>query len=158
MDAFVEIKPKQKEPAKEKDPPTSHSATGKKRHSCNECDKSFERFHDMIRHKNSVHERIRKYQCQMCGKRFTLPTYLQRHLLTHIRAKAQQSTRLDFDSSTTNSSMAIANGSTSTAQSEPNSNTMNEVIIDVIEYDYVSIEEKICFFKLKVYIWCYLLS
>lgn len=54
-----------------------------KRYACNQCDMSFSRLQSVVRHKKTVHQRIRSHACTQCDKRFSTNRYLKLHLLAH---------------------------------------------------------------------------
>ena len=51
-----------------------------KRHSCDECDKTFSKNKSLKRHKNVVHQGIRKFKCEKCGKTFSQISNLSIHV------------------------------------------------------------------------------
>ena len=58
-----------------------------KTHICDECGKAFPRAHCLKKHRETVHMKIRKYQCPQCIKCYAYSSDLYRHLRTHVDAK-----------------------------------------------------------------------
>ena len=58
-------------------------------HICEICSKSFGLRKNLLRHKRSVHEKI-KYSCNKCGRTFARSDYLQRHVRHHEDGKATE--------------------------------------------------------------------
>ena len=53
-------------------------------HVCEICNKTFGIRKNLLRHRRSVHEKI-KYSCNQCGQTFARNDYLQRHVKHHVR-------------------------------------------------------------------------
>ncbi|XP_045169569.2 zinc finger protein 429-like [Mercenaria mercenaria] len=56
-------------------------------HHCNICGKGFKRQHDILVHKEGVHEAVEKYPCTDCDKKFTTKDRLRKHRLIHLPPK-----------------------------------------------------------------------
>lgn len=63
------------------------SHTKAKRFACNQCKKSFALFHNLLHHINCVHEKLRPFQCQECGRGYSGGTALKHHMTTHTGVK-----------------------------------------------------------------------
>ncbi|KAI9930578.1 hypothetical protein ASPWEDRAFT_27098 [Aspergillus wentii DTO 134E9] len=56
-----------------------HDPSRKKTHPCGQCERLFGRRSDLQRHVDSIHRGLRKYGCDLCGRRFTRQDTLSRH-------------------------------------------------------------------------------
>ena len=51
------------------------------RFTCKECDRRFFRLNSLQRHMK-IHQKVKPFECTVCGKRFTFKSYLQKHQQT----------------------------------------------------------------------------
>ncbi|VDL41890.1 unnamed protein product [Hymenolepis diminuta] len=49
-------------------------------HACDECDKSYPTYHGLLIHQGRNHKRIKKFACEVCGKRFTERHVCEKHI------------------------------------------------------------------------------
>ena len=61
--------------------------TGEKKYECGECGKTFREMANVKDHQLAVHLKIRPHTCHVCGKSFSLPLTLKKHLMTHSEDK-----------------------------------------------------------------------
>ena len=53
---------------------------GLKNHNCDQCDKQFRDPIELMRHVNSVHQRVKNNKCNICGNVFSNPGNLKTHI------------------------------------------------------------------------------
>ena len=102
-------------------------------------------FHNLKRHIESVHEKLKKYQCNACGKKF----YQKSHLNEHIESVHYGKKRIKKNSSVhqkdkQTSSKSVLHPSNSSIWSNENQN-LNEKNINV-ENGELSLDFAGCFF------------
>lgn len=66
-----------------------HSGVRESSQSCHDCDKKFYNVYLLNKHVNSVHLKLRPYQCKVdgCSKSFNQKNYLNTHLRVHMNKK-----------------------------------------------------------------------
>lgn len=64
---------------------------GGQRFLCEQCDESFTKLGSLLLHKKCVHENLRPFGCQQCGKHFKRADHLKKHIQSHTRAMSENS-------------------------------------------------------------------
>lgn len=54
-----------------------------KQHTCRYCGEKFTQRHSLTRHLNSVHKKVKPFECYICKKRFTTKFVMQEHVRKH---------------------------------------------------------------------------
>ncbi|KAJ8675113.1 hypothetical protein QAD02_010899 [Eretmocerus hayati] len=65
----------------------NHMKRHQTKYSCDQCDFTFTKKHYLTRHKKRVHDVIKNYVCEVCGKAFVCSATLRVHYLTHTKMK-----------------------------------------------------------------------
>lgn len=55
------------------------NVTGEKPHECDHCDKEFTQSYDLVKHIQTVHQKILSFACKSCDKKFNSIVALKRH-------------------------------------------------------------------------------